>query len=31
MTGFPGSPKLAKGALIGLDPINPLASVVVHQ
>jgi hypothetical protein len=31
MTGFPGSPKVAKGALIGLDPINPLASVVVFQ
>ncbi|HEU4396849.1 MAG TPA: hypothetical protein VFU54_03280 [Actinomycetota bacterium] len=31
MTGFPGSPKVAKGALVGLDPINPLASVVVFQ
>lgn len=31
MTGFPGSPKVAKGALIGLDPINPRASVVVFQ
>lgn len=31
MTTFPGSPKLQKGAIIGLDPSNPLASVVVFQ
>jgi len=31
MTSFPGSPRLLKGALIGLDPFNPLASVVVFQ
>lgn len=31
MTTFPGSPRLQKGAIIGLDPINPLASVVVFQ
>ncbi len=31
MTGFTGSPKLSKGALIGLDPLKPLASVVVFQ
>ena len=31
MTTFPGSPKLVKGALIGLDPFNPLASVIVFQ
>ncbi len=31
MTTFPGSPKVQKGALIGLDPANPLASVVVFQ
>lgn len=31
MTGFSGSPKLTKGALIGLDPLKPLASVVVFQ
>ena len=31
MTTFPGSPRLIKGAIIGLDPINPLASVVVFQ
>ncbi len=31
MTTFPGSPRLQKGAIIGLDPLNPLASVVVFQ
>lgn len=31
MTTFPGSPRLIKGALIGIDPFNPLASVVVFQ
>lgn len=31
MTTFPGSPRLLKGAIIGLDPMNPLASVVVFQ
>ncbi|HEX3296417.1 MAG TPA: hypothetical protein VHR85_06320 [Nocardioides sp.] len=31
MTGFSGSPKLTKGALIGLDVLKPLASVVVFQ
>lgn len=31
MSSFPGSPRLIKGAIIGLDPINPLASVVVFQ
>jgi len=31
MTTFPGSPRLFKGALIGLDPLNPIASVVVFQ
>lgn len=31
MTTFPGSPKLKKGAIIGIDPFNPLASVVVFQ
>jgi hypothetical protein len=29
MTGFPGSPKLLKGAIIGLDTVNPVASVIV--
>ncbi len=31
MTGFPGSPRVVKGAVIGLDLFNPLASVVVFQ
>jgi hypothetical protein len=31
MTSFPNSPRLQKGALIGLDPLNPLASVIVFQ
>jgi hypothetical protein len=31
MSGFPGSPRLLKGAIIGLDPKNPLASLVVFQ
>lgn len=31
MTGFSGSPKVSKGALIGLDALKPVASVVVFQ
>jgi hypothetical protein len=31
VTGFPGSPKTARGVLIGLDPANPLASIAVFQ
>lgn len=31
MTTFPGSPLLIKGALIGIDIFNPLASVIVFQ
>ena len=31
MSTFPGSPRLLKGAIIGLDPAKPLASVVVFQ
>lgn len=31
MTSFPGSPRLTKGAIIGMDPFNPIASVVVFQ
>jgi len=31
MSSFPGSPKVQKGAIIGLDPFNPLASVIVFQ
>lgn len=30
-TTFPGSPKVQKGAIVGLDPFNPLASVIVFQ
>jgi hypothetical protein len=31
MSTFPGSPRLMKGAIIGVDVFNPLASVVVFQ
>jgi hypothetical protein len=31
MTTFPNSPRLLKGAIVGLDPYNPLASVIVFQ
>ncbi len=31
MTTFPGSPRLVRGAIVGIDPFNPLASVVVFQ
>lgn len=31
MTSFPLSPRLMKGALVGLDIFNPLASVIVFQ
>ena len=31
MTAFPGSPKVMKGAIVGIDPYNPLASIVVFQ
>jgi hypothetical protein len=31
MSTFPGSPKVQKGAIIGLDPFNPLASVIMFQ
>ncbi|MEM6353277.1 MAG: hypothetical protein AAF766_21205 [Cyanobacteria bacterium P01_D01_bin.14] len=31
MTTFPGSPRLLKGAIIGADPANPLASVIIFQ
>lgn len=31
MTTYPNSPRLLKGAIVGLDPANPLASVVVFQ
>jgi hypothetical protein len=31
MTNFPASPRLTKGAIVGLDPFNPLASVIIFQ
>lgn len=31
MTDFPRSPKILKGAIIGIDIFNPIASVVVFQ
>jgi hypothetical protein len=31
MSTFPGSPKVLKGAIVGLDPFGPLASVIVFQ
>jgi hypothetical protein len=31
MSAFPASPRLLKGAIIGIDPFNPLASVTVFQ
>jgi hypothetical protein len=31
MTTFPGSPRLIKGAIIGIDPINPVPNVIIFQ
>ncbi len=31
MNTFSGSPRLLKGAIVGVDPLNPLATVVVFQ
>lgn len=31
MTTFPGSPRLLKGGIVGIDLFNPLASVIVFQ
>ena len=31
MSSFPGAPRLLKAALVGLDPDNPLASVIAFQ
>ena len=31
MSSFSGSPRLLKGAIVGVDPINPLSSVIVFQ
>ena len=31
MSNFPGSPRLLKGAIVGLDPVNPPAGVIMSQ
>ena len=31
MSAFPGSPRLVKGAIVGVDVFNPLASIIVFQ
>jgi hypothetical protein len=31
MTAFPRSPRLVKGAIVGIDPFNPIASVIIFQ
>lgn len=31
MSGFPGSPRLLRGAIVGIDLFNPLSSVVMFQ
>lgn len=31
MTGFSRSPRLLKGAIVGVDPLNPVASIIVFQ
>jgi len=31
VTGFPGSPRALRGALVGIDPLSPLASIVIFQ
>lgn len=31
MTGFPGSPQVKKGAIVGIDLFNPLSSVAIFQ
>jgi hypothetical protein len=31
MTTFPGSPRLQKGAIVGIDPVMPLPTIVVFQ
>jgi hypothetical protein len=31
MSAFPGSPRLMKGAIVGIDPFNPLASICIFQ
>jgi len=31
MTTFPGSPRVLKGAIVGVDPLNPYASIILFQ
>ena len=31
MTSFPGSPKVLKGAIVGIDIFNPISSVAIFQ
>ena len=31
MSSFPGSPRLIRGAIVGIDVFNPLASIIVFQ
>jgi len=31
MSSFPGTPRLVKAAIVGIDPFNPLASVIIFQ
>jgi hypothetical protein len=31
VSSFPGSPRLLKGAIVGIDPLNPVAGLVVFQ
>jgi len=31
MSSFPGSPRLIRGAIVGIDAFNPLASIIVFQ
>lgn len=31
MTSFPDAPKVLRGALVGIDPLDPVASIIVFQ
>src|ERR1044071_4389074 len=31
MSSFPGSPRVAKGAIVGIDLLNPIPNVIVFQ
>ena len=31
MSTLPSSPRLVKGAIVGIDPFNPLASIIIFQ